>query len=173
MNVVGNWLLQRVAVYGDTRASQVITDWPAIRKENCHDHETIHADIGDARLDRDSLFDAHVRSSVERQLTAKGFQKVSPDSADLVIRYHENTEHKVEVLAVDSVYEYEPSYESRVIEYDEGTLILDIAEAGSKRVVWRGWARTNIDQALVDPQLMEKKIGEATQRLFERFPPVR
>ena len=131
------------------------------------------ADISDPRLGSDPLFDSHVRSSVERQLTAKGFQKVSPDSADLLIRYHENTEHRVEVLAVDSVYEYEPSYESRVIEFDEGTLILDIAEAGSKRVVWRGWAQTNIDQALVDPHLMEKKIEEATSRMFERFPPVR
>lgn len=131
------------------------------------------ADISDPRLDNDPLFDSHVRSSVERQLTTKGYQKVSHDSADLLIRYHENTEHKVEILAVDSVYDYDPSYENRVIEFDEGTLVVDIAEAGSNKVVWRGWAQTNIDRALVDPQFMEKKIDEATRRMFERLPPVR
>ena len=130
------------------------------------------ADVsGDPRLDANPFFDSRVRSAVEQQLVAKGFQKVSPDSAELLINYHAAICERVDVLSVNGECGYEDSYETRVIEYDEGTLILDIAEARTGKVVWRGWAQTNVDHVFSDPRLMEERIQEATRRLFERFPP--
>ena len=59
----------------------------------------------------------------------------------------------------------------QVIEFDEGTILVDIADAENKQIIWRGWAQFDITRALADPEVMERAIEEAIRKMFEHFPP--
>ena len=57
-----------------------------------------------------------------------------------------------------------------VREYDEGTLIIDIVDAGSNELVWRGAAQGEVNLA-ASPQEREQRAQDAVQRILEDFPP--
>ena len=125
---------------------------------------------GDPRLDDNPFFDSRVRSSVERQLAAKGLEKVSPGAADLLIHYHASIQEKVDVFGVDSEYGYEFGYETQVHEYEQGTLLLDIVDVRTKQLIWRAWAQADVEGVIDDPDRMEKRIEKATREMLESFP---
>ena len=57
-----------------------------------------------------------------------------------------------------------------VHEYTEGTLILDVLDAATKSLVWRGTAQAEALPS-VDVSTPQARIREAVRRILERFPP--
>lgn len=55
-------------------------------------------------------------------------------------------------------------------EFNQGTLILDIADGRTGRHVWRGWAQAEI-QASADPGERETRIRAAVRKILDEFPP--
>jgi Domain of unknown function (DUF4136) len=128
--------------------------------------------VGDPRLDNNPFFDARVRAAVERELTAKGLTRATA-KPDLLVHYHASIRQRVDVMRADEIRGY-TYYGGRtpdkVVEFDEGTLILDVAEAGAKRILWRGWAQTDVGGLLNDPREMEKRLNESLRMMMRRFP---
>jgi hypothetical protein len=58
-------------------------------------------------------------------------------------------------------------------EWEEGTIVVDVVEAASKRVIWRGWARSDLAGVLSDPHTMDRYVQEVIHKMFERFTIVR
>jgi hypothetical protein len=127
---------------------------------------------GDPRLDNNPFFDARVRAAVELELAAKGIQRTA-SSPDLLIHYHASVRQRVDVIRSDEGRGYTfggINTSEKVFEFDEGTLILDIAEAKSKRIVWRGWAQTDVNGLLDNPREMEKRISESVRKMLALYP---
>ncbi len=127
---------------------------------------------GDSRLDNNPFFDSRVRSAVELELAAKGLRRVT-ESPDLLVHYHASVRQRVDVIKSDEALGYSyPDYgqSATLIEFEEGTLLLDVAEAKSKRILWRGWARSDVGGAIENPREMEKRIEQAVRRMMELFP---
>jgi hypothetical protein len=122
---------------------------------------------GDPRLDNNPFFDSQVRASVERELAGKGYRRV-PENPDLVLHYHASVQQRVDVYRVDAEAGY--GYESAAVQYEEGTLVLDVAEAKTKQIIWRGWGQTDIQGIINDQSRMEKRVAEVTQKILERLP---
>jgi hypothetical protein len=57
-----------------------------------------------------------------------------------------------------------------VFECEAGTLVLDIADARTGAVIWRGWARDSVEAALHNQDVMEKQFNEAVRRMMAEFP---
>ncbi len=55
-------------------------------------------------------------------------------------------------------------------EYLEGTLILDIIDAHSNEIIWRGWASKALDQD-PDPKNVRMYVNKAVEKILEKFPP--
>ena len=55
-----------------------------------------------------------------------------------------------------------------VDEYKEGTLIVDVLDAASKEIMWRGIAVTKLDDDL-KPNEVEKKLSKAVKKMFEKM----
>jgi len=55
-------------------------------------------------------------------------------------------------------------------QYREGTLILDVVDAGADAVVWRGSAQAQLAGS-GEPLTRRARIQEAVRRILERFPP--
>jgi hypothetical protein len=53
-------------------------------------------------------------------------------------------------------------------EYTEGTLVVDIYEAKSKQLLWRGVAQGELKDT---PEKREKQLAKVTDKLFKEFPP--
>jgi len=127
---------------------------------------------GDPRLDNNPFFQERVRGAVEKEMATRGFV-LDPDAPDLLIHYHASVRDRVDVFETDSQYGYDSSAYgagTQVVQYEEGTLLVDIAEAESMRVIWRGWAQRDIEAALADRDEMDRQIGEAVTQMFLEFP---
>ncbi len=128
--------------------------------------------VGDPRLENNPFFDSRVRAAVELELAAKGMKRATT-SPDLLLHYHASIRQRVDVVQADEVRGYSfprnPQNE-RMIEFDEGTLILDVAEAATKKILWRGWSQTDVGGLLNDPRQMEKRINESVRRMLRAFP---
>ena len=56
-----------------------------------------------------------------------------------------------------------------VVDFDEGTLVLDVVEAASDRLVFRGWAVDSLSGIIASQDRMERKIEEAVTKMLARF----
>jgi len=55
-----------------------------------------------------------------------------------------------------------------VTEYQQGTLVVDLLDANTKELVWRGIAT---DTASGNPEKNQKKLNKALQKMFKKYPP--
>lgn len=129
---------------------------------------------GDPRLDRDPFFKDHVQGAVERGLLARGLQLAETGSPDLLIHYHAHISRRIDVNRIDHDYGYgycsQPGCRSDVVQYEAGTLVLDIVDAQTNRLVWRGWAQNTVANMLADRDVMARTIDQAVARMLLRLP---
>jgi hypothetical protein len=138
---------------------------------------------GDPRIDND-LVANRVRGAIERSLAARGYAKTSTGEGDFGVGYHGFIEGKIDVQQIDRYYGYGPGWgryggyggyggvatETYVDQYDEGTLIIDIVDNRSRKLVWRGStsARVSEDDS---PAERDDRTQRAVDAILEKFPP--
>jgi hypothetical protein len=123
---------------------------------------------GDPRLDNNSFFLERLQADVERQLTTRGFEKITTGTPELLLHYHASTNQRVDANGADRKYGYCDDCNPSV--YDAGTLMLDFVDARTNRLVWRGWAEGSLDGAIDNQDWMEQKIDDAVARILARLP---
>ena len=60
-----------------------------------------------------------------------------------------------------------------ITRYEVGTLVVDIVDARTKRLIWRGWAQDSLDGLLGDRDRVRHTIDEGVTRMFATLRPVR
>lgn len=114
------------------------------------------------------LNDKRIKSTVNIEMTKKGYTMTSTQP-DLILHYHLVVESKSE-LRTDPYGYYGPYWlrpSVNTFQYNEGTIIIDIIEAKSNALAWRGWATSIID---TDRNLKEELIKEALHEIFKAYP---
>ncbi len=128
-------------------------------------------------------FRARLEQAVERTLEAKGLRRAPPGTEpDVRLTYHarQRTERDVWVSSwgngvvptLDSDWGYpgygwdEPPMDVR--DYEVGTLVLEVIDARTGRLVWRGTARASADPVRADGMWLKE-----ANRLAADFPPHR
>jgi hypothetical protein len=122
---------------------------------------------GDPRLDNNRFFSERVRASVDRELAARGFEK-TPVSPDLLLHYHASLTQAIEIASPSDRFEHCQNCGTSV--YDAGTLVIDLVDARSSRLVWRGWAE-KVDTVIDNQAWMEQTIDLTVARIIKRLPP--
>jgi hypothetical protein len=127
---------------------------------------------GDPRLDRNPFFQDYVQGAVERRRAVKGFGR-SSSTPDLLIHYHASITRRIDIDRLSREYAscYDENCPVRVVEFEAGTLVLDIADARTGRVIWRGWAQHGVADILNNPDRMAQRINEAVAGMLETLPP--
>lgn len=127
----------------------------------------------DARLDN-PFFQDHFQGAVERELSKRGLVQTQSDGAmpDLLVHYHANVTPALAVNNGDPTVGacYDENCNVRVIENETGTMMLDVIDAHTNRLVWRGWAQTGIEGVLDHPARLDARIQKAVKGMFARFP---
>lgn len=133
---------------------------------------------GDYRLD-DPTLHQQVRAAIDRHLGAR-FELVEDGSQDFTVRYHGGIERTLDTISIDDNYYSRVHSFGRsdrvtrqhtvVQEYEEGTLVIDIADPAGSSLLWRGSVRGVLRR---NPTLAERqrRLDEAVEGMLRRFPP--
>ena len=124
---------------------------------------------GDPRLDSNAIFHERVRAEAEPWLTRRGFLKVNAD-ADITVRYRVAITDEIEDPTIDRVTGYCPQNDCAAYVFQSGTLVFELADARTHRMLWRGWATGPVDGVVDNQKGLEEMIGEVVARVFERLP---
>jgi hypothetical protein len=127
---------------------------------------------GDPRLDRNPFFKDHMQGAVERGLARKGLTLSTSGTPDLLIHYHASVTQRIDVDRIDQRYGYCYGNDCnvRLMDYEAGTIVLDVVDTRTNRVVWRGWAQDSLDGVIDNQDRMEKMINQAVAKMLERLP---
>ena len=127
----------------------------------------------------DSLTIDRVHRAVDRILAARGYKHQRSGTPDFLIGTYVTVESKLDVHTLNDYYGYRPGWghqnygagsRTYVREYDQGTLILDISDPHTSKLMWRGSAQAEVTRTET-PQEREEIINEAVGLILERFPP--
>jgi hypothetical protein len=132
------------------------------------------AATGDPRLDNNPFFNQRIQADVDKEMAARGFEKVKSGRADLLVHYHASVSQEIEVKDdVDRRYDrgYCQTDDCRPYVYDAGTLLIDFVDLRTNKLIWRGWAEESLDGVIDDQSWMEKKIDDSVKRILAKLPP--
>lgn len=124
---------------------------------------------------RDELNHKRIMDAVDAQLVAKGFTRVDPSAnPDVLVAYHASFNQNLEINGFSSGwggYRWGAarSGSARVDQITTGTLVVDIVNAKSKTIVWRGVATKELDEK-ASPEKRDKNINKAAEKMFKNYP---
>ena len=132
---------------------------------------------GDIRVDN-PLLDARIRNAVDRNLAAKEYRQDKQGKPDMLVAYHLAIRSRIESEAVGTGAGYwgypywgGVGYETRVREYDEGMLVIDIADATTNRLIWRGVGTRRVT-GQTSPEKTTEMVNKTVAEILAQFPPV-
>lgn len=114
--------------------------------------------------------------AVEMRLMERGYQKVPLEAADFLVLCQLSLERRFDTRTVNEPYRMHGSEwevhrvvtREETIEYKRGTVLVDVLDARSRRLVWRGSSSSRLDVDQVPtPERVEKRVSE----ILAKFPP--
>jgi len=130
--------------------------------------------VGDPRLDNNPFFVHRLHTAIHWELATRGIRYGSAEGggAALTVHHHASVRDRVEVFEVESEADYSNDYQNAtdVHQYEEATFLVDLADARTGDVVWRGWARLDLAKVMANPDMMRDQIDQAIREMFESFP---
>jgi hypothetical protein len=122
---------------------------------------------GDPRLDNNEIVEEKIQAAVDRELGSRGFEQVATGSPDLLVHYHTSVEQRIDLRETDSSA---PCEDCQPFIYEAGTLVIDLVDASTRQLVWRGWSEGSIEGVVDNQALMEARIDESVKKIFDRLP---
>jgi Domain of unknown function (DUF4136) len=90
------------------------------------------------------------------------------ESSDLIVHFHATiTQEVVPSAAADR---FEHCYNCGPTIYDAGTLVVDLMDAHTNRLLWRGWAE-KVDPVIDNQDWMEETIDRVVAAIMKKLPP--
>jgi hypothetical protein len=132
--------------------------------------------LGTDREGYASILSRHLRDATRRALEARGYRYVEADP-DLLVNFSSNVIDKADVVSFPRAgyYGYRgywyglwSSYDTTTIQYQEGTLNIDLIDARQKQLVWEGIAEGRVTEEA--RQNLEAVVQSAVERIFSQFP---
>ncbi|MFC4260334.1 DUF4136 domain-containing protein [Marinobacter lacisalsi] len=124
-----------------------------------------------------SLDGSRVEDAVSRALEAKALTRTEPESADLLVSYHIDDVDRLDTSGFSygigfgrGSFGWGLSTAPPVREVREGQLIVDLVDASTDKVVWRGTSKRYLNQNQ-SPETRHKLINEVVADMFSRYPP--
>jgi hypothetical protein len=122
-----------------------------------------------------------VEKAIRAEMTKKGFQESA--DGDLIVHSLVILKDKQSVTANTDYYGYGGTYRPygwgggmgvsgtttyNVQDYKDGSLIIEVVDAKTQKLIWEGIGNKEIDKPLKDP---EKKVPEVVTSIMASFPP--
>ncbi len=138
------------------------------------------------------IMDQRIRSNIDMELAEKGFQeKHGLEPVDFLVNYSILVENKTDIRSYNTYNGYAPGFrygmgygsygrsvsmgystgtDTRVIDYKQGTLIIDILDPENDKLIWRATGDGRLPKEQTREQ-REEMIHKVVQVLLKDFPP--
>lgn len=123
----------------------------------------------------DELNHRRIVTAVDAQLALDGLSKVEATAnPDVLVAYHASFDENLQITGFATGWgpRFGRSGTATASEILVGTLVVDVIDADTKNVVWRGTATKELD-ANAKPEKRDKNINKAAEKLFKNYPPVK
>ena len=122
---------------------------------------------------KNQLMDQRIIDGIDKQLAAKGLQKVAADaSPDLTVVYHAATSTETQVNTMGTGgwgWRWGGGMATTTVDkIPVGQLTVDIGDAKTQKLLWMGSANGTLSDK---PEKNAKKISDALDKMFKKFPP--
>lgn len=117
-----------------------------------------------------------LKNAVNREMKARGFSDAN--QPDLMINFYINTQEKIrsrQTPTAGGYYRYRGSYygawggyETRIDQYTEGTLNIDVVDIGTGKLVWEGAIVGRITDDVLNN--LAAVISKAVHEIYKTFP---
>ncbi len=128
----------------------------------------------------DGLLDQRVKKAVHRELLKKGLIKGENDQADILLNYFITVDKRINPDSFNTSFGFSSFYSSGwgssisiqtpAQEHNVATLILDIVDRSSGKLIWRGSVE-NILRNNRTPEERAEVINRAVNKMLLTFPP--
>ena len=133
----------------------------------------------------DPLMHSRILNGIEYYLTRAGIMEVDEkDNPDLYVTYHASSKEEVHLNTTSMGYGYPGGWghagygggwyggsmgtsTTSVSTYQKGTLVVDVWDAKSETLVWRGMASNIV--LTQNPEKMNKKIDKALKKMMDKW----
>lgn len=132
--------------------------------------------LGTDRSGYSSILSQHLRTFTRQAMEARGY-RYNEDQPDLLVNFNARVRDRTEVLSMPHAgyYSYRRGwygpwggYDNTVIQYQEGTLNIDLVDARRKQLVWEGVAEGQVTEA--SRKDIQNTVRTAVEQVFSRYP---
>jgi hypothetical protein len=123
-----------------------------------------------------TLVTSYFKSSVGTAMEARGY-RYAAENPDLLVNFYMNTRERTEIRpGFDPGFGYygyrsglyRPWYDDRTINYQVGTINVDIVDAAKKQLIWEGVAEGRVsEEALANPKVT---INGVVTEMMRQYP---
>jgi hypothetical protein len=123
-----------------------------------------------------------IQNAVDSELIRRGYRRTDAGSPDFYVAYNVLSTRRTDITSTGDPYghRYYVGYRSAryhgmgvdvsTSHWVESTIILDVIDASTNEVVWRGWATTDLDQN-PSPDRVSFYVERAIAKILDEFPP--
>jgi len=149
---------------------------------NLRDFEKFNFVLWDQSPDAayETLEVGYLKAAVRREMEARGF--TYSDDPDLLVNFSVDTQEKLRTrnvprttwgIGYDPFYDvyYEDwgmTHETRIEQYTEGWLDIDLIDAVERKLVWQGTTRGRLTKK--DYENVQQTLEQAVTEIFQQFP---
>ena len=115
-------------------------------------------------------------ASVQQELQARGWRQ--SENPDVLVNFFVNTEQRLDVRQVPTASSFHGyrrgryrgwgGYETRVREYTQGTLAIDLIDPSRKMLVWEGVARGRLPRG--STEITREQVDAVVSSVFKELP---
>jgi len=126
----------------------------------------------------DALNHDRIVGAINAQLAGKRLTMVGrQQNPDLLVAYHASFDRDLQITGFGTGwggfrFAGSQSGVARTDEIVTGTLIVDMVDARTRTIVWRGTATKEVNMN-AKPEQRDKNINRAAEKLFKNFPPAK
>ena len=131
------------------------------------------------------IMDVRITKAIDNQLVAQGFSFST--APDFYVNYSITSEKKTNIRTYDNYSGYGPSWgwgvgyghrgmslsahtETRIDEYQQGSLVVDVIDPTSLELIWRGIGSKRLPES-TDAAEMDKLVADVVSSILSKFPP--
>ncbi|AEV98490.1 hypothetical protein A4D02_21940 [Niastella koreensis] len=173
---LGLWFLLQ-ANYGCAPSVNVSADYD--RAADFSQHKTFTMTDIAAKGEVSELNATRIANAIKETMKAKGYQEVGADAADMLVNAMTVSKTKTAVTANTDYYGYGGIYRPygywgggtttfSSYKYTDGSLIIDVVNNKTQKLLWQGIGNSEIDSKPKDP---DKFIKYAVEKILKQFPP--
>lgn len=130
-----------------------------------------------APADDDPMISNSIANRVIREQIVKAFQArgytLDERNPDFAVAFYASAREKLDVSLWDYGYAFDPRWPrfpgplSSITQYTEGSVVIDIVQARSRDLLWRGEGKAGLAN---DPSKNVERLAKAAEAIVKKFP---